>query len=954
MEILFYEGFEHGALKGRIERTIAFLKAGDFRAADVKKMPGQGYYRAKLDDTNRLLFSIGSYAGHKYIFVLETILNHNYARCRFLNGVKVDESRLQAVADETQTEGHTLEVSYVNPAKRKFHVLDKFLSFDDAQSSIVELPAPVIVIGPAGSGKTALMLEKVKSLHGSVLYTSLSPFLIENAQDLYASFGYDNPRQAVEFLSFRDYLDTIEATDGKELTFRAFNEWASRYKQAYRIKDTHKLYEEFKGVLTGSAVDKAYLSAEDYAALGVRQSIFPEQERAAIHELFLKYMHWLDKEGYVDGNLRSFGLLDKIGPRYDHVVVDEVQDITNVQLQAILKSLGEPANFLLCGDSNQIVHPNFFSWAQVKTLFYRQDVSAEIIRVLATNYRNTPEVTAIANRLLRIKNLRFGSIDKESTYLVKANSAHAGIVEFLPNTAKVNADLDGKTKQSTRFAVLVLRDEDKAEARKHFQTPLLFSIHEAKGLEYESIILFNMVSGQEKTFREIAAGVAEADLGADEIAFSRAKDKADRSLDEYKFYVNALYVGMTRAIRNLFFVESNGKHDLLRLLGLVDMKQQTSLRNQASSKEEWQEEARKLELQGKQEQADAIRERILQLKPIEWEVITAERYGKLLDEALDPQQFNKKAKDRLFNYAVFYRLRAPLAKLAELKYRPADRWEQDEKAILRRLFQPYVTDSVKSALPTYQRYGLDFRHEYNLTPLLLAVRFGAVALTGYLLEQGAKTDAADNDGLNALQGILRMARADHAVRENLLNRFYPRLKATALRVRVDRKLVKLESHQAEYLMLHYMIATLREQLTAGTHYDHWAPKPPRPAFQAQDFIDFYQGLGEQVVPEYRMQRPYISSMLAKNELNGGDRYNKRLFLRIQQGYYVPHPNLELPVGDGWKNIYELVDMEGIKRLDDRFNLSWLKVIEDFRRYGEENDETDVKREVRIAGSGTKR
>lgn len=954
MEILYYEGFEYGTLKGKIESTVDFLKAGDFRAADVKKMPSQGYYRAKLDDTNRLLFSIGNYGGRKYIFVLETILNHNYARCRFLNGVKVDESRLQGVYDETHTEDHTLDVSYVNPAKRRFHILDKFLSFDDAQSSIVELPAPVIVIGPAGSGKTALMLEKVKSLHGAVLYTSLSPFLIENAQHLYAAFGYDNPRQTVEFLSFRDYLDTVEAADGKELTFRAFNEWASRFKQAYRIKDTHKLYEEFKGVLTGSAIDKAYLSAEDYASLGVRQSIFPQQERPAIHELFVKYVHWLEKEGYVDGNLRSFGLLDSIGPRYDYVVVDEVQDITNVQLHAILKSLNEPANFLLCGDSNQIVHPNFFSWAQVKTLFYRQEVSAEMIRVLATNYRNTPEVTAIANRLLRIKNLRFGSIDKESTYLVKANSAHTGIVEFLPSTAMVNADLNSKTKQSAKFAVLVLRDEDKAEARKHFQTPLLFSIHEAKGLEYESIILFNMVSGQDRTFREIADGVAAADLDADEIAFSRAKDKADRSLDEYKFYVNALYVGMTRAIRNLFFVESNSRHDLLRLLGLVDMKQQTSLKNQASSKEEWQEEARKLELQGKQEQADAIRERILQIRPIEWEVITAGRYAKLLDEALDPEHFNRKAKDRLFNYAVFYRLREPLARLSELKYRPADRWEQEEKAILRRLFQPYVTDHVKSALPTYQRYGLDFRHEYNLTPLLLAVRFGAVSLTGYLLEHGAKTDAVDNDGLNALQGILRMARTDRNVRENLLDRFYPQLKTMPLRVRVDRKLVKLESHQAEYVMLHYMVATLREQLTEGTSYDYWAPKQPRPAFQTQDFIDFYQGLGEQVVPEYRTQRPYISSILAKNELNGSDKYNKKLFLRIQQGYYIPHPNMELPVGDGWKNIYDLVDMEGIKQLDERFNLSWFKVIEDFRRYGEENPEANVKREVRVAGSREKR
>src|SRR5690606_28756189 len=101
-------------------------------------------------------------------------------------------------------------------------------------------------------------------------------------------------------------------------------------------------------------------------------------------------------------------------------------------------------------------------------------------------------------------------------------------------------------------------------------------------------------------------------------------------------------------------------------------------------------------------------------------------------------------------------------------------------------------------------------------------------------------------------------------RENLLQRFYSRLKGAPLRVRVDRRLVKLESHQAEYLMLNYMISTLHGQLMAGARYNYRAPKQPRPAFQAQDFVDFFTGIGEQVIPEYRTARQYISGMLAKN------------------------------------------------------------------------------------------
>lgn len=48
-----------------------------------------------------------------------------------------------------------------------------------------------------------------------------------------------------------------------------------------------------------------------------------------------------------------------------------MQDLTPAQLDLVLATLKKPGHFLLCGDSNQIVHPNFFSWSQVKSLFWR-------------------------------------------------------------------------------------------------------------------------------------------------------------------------------------------------------------------------------------------------------------------------------------------------------------------------------------------------------------------------------------------------------------------------------------------------------------------------------------------------------------------------------------------------------------------------------------------------------
>ena len=331
-----------------------------------------------------------------------------------------------------------------------------------------------------------------------------------------------------------------------------------------------------------------------------------------------------------------------------------MQDITAIQLALVLKTLKKPGNFLLCGDSNQIVHPNFFSWGQVKSLFWNDPKLAERqeLRVLTANFRNGLEATRIANRLLKIKQRRFGSIDRESNFLVQAVAGEAVQVALMPDKELTKHELNQKIRQSTRFAVLVMRDEDKADARKHFATPLLFSIHEAKGLEYENIVLYRFVSDHRTEFADIAAGVTRADLDADTLDYNRAKDKNDKSLEVYKFFVNALYVALTRAIKNIYMIESDTGHPLI---GLLDLNPgQASIDARQSTLEYWQKEARKLDLQGKQEQADAIRRTILKQAPVPWPVLDETKVRELLIKVFREQLPGSKGKQQLFDYATCF------------------------------------------------------------------------------------------------------------------------------------------------------------------------------------------------------------------------------------------------------------------------------------------------------------
>ena len=333
----------------------------------------------------------------------------------------------------------------------------------------------------------------MKEMPGEVLYLTHSAYLAQSARELYGAHGYRRDDQECTFLSYREFLESIQVPDGREAGWRDFAAWFARLRQQFRGIDAHQAFEEIRGVIAAAA--HGVLTRAQYLDLGQRQSIFAQGERGALYDLFEKYRAWLRENRLFDLNRAAHERLALVAAHYDFIVIDEVQDLTMVQLAVALRALKKPGQFLMCGDSNQIVHPNFFSWSQVKTLFWRDAALADSqqLQVLRANFRNGTEVTRVANTLLKIKHGRFGSIDRESNFLVEAVGGDAGAVTLLADGDKAWRDLNAQTRRSTRFAVLVLRDEDKAEARKHFDTPLVFSVHEAKGFSTAGRNLFVLV-----------------------------------------------------------------------------------------------------------------------------------------------------------------------------------------------------------------------------------------------------------------------------------------------------------------------------------------------------------------------------------------------------------------------------------------------------------------------------
>ena len=969
MRIVSYRDLAPGRFAKSIEKIRAALARGDFAAAGLKKLSPTPYWRAKLNDEARLLMQFTPHQGETVCLFLEVIPNHAYEKSRFLRGAAIDWSKIENGPDDVAPQPEPARAwragaSWLPAEAAEFELLDKPIVFDEAQEAVRRHKVPLVVVGSAGSGKTAVTLAKMREATGAVLYVTLSAYLAQTARRLYGAHGYENPAQDVEFMSFREFVDSIAVPEGVEVSFAAFRAWLDRrrggLKGELRQADAHALFEEFRGVLGAPAAGP--LTVADYQALGVRQSLFAAGEaRAAAYELFQKYVAWLKDAKLFDLNLVCHGWRAKTEALYDFVVIDEVQDFTNAQLALIFDSLKTKDRFLLCGDAHQIVHPNFFSWASVRALFRQapRDETAETARakeiaVLQANFRNTRAVTGVANRLLKIKQARFGSVDRESNFLVRCASPAAGEVRLLKAEEKALRALDASSRASVRSAVIVLRDEDKAAARAHFKTPLIFSVHEAKGLEYPNVILFNLISGNRAIYAELCRDVVAADLEGDELDYVRAKDKADKSLELNKFYVNALYVAMTRAMDGLTLIESDVGHPLLGLLELEHTAEIATAPIQASTKDEWAQEARKLELQGKQEQARAIRETFLASRPTPWTPWSLMALQEWAPKALDPKNPSTKTKQNVFDYALWHGQGAYIEKLAReanfaaalaLTYEgellgrydrtlyghrfvnpsrdsgfasdpqnPMGRATRAVAAMRERLLRPYLERSPKTILQDCSFYGVDHRTYCGATPLMLAARAGNVALVEQLIDRGADADLVDDYGHTAWMGALNRAIDDHAFGRAQLGALFERLGPETLDVHADGRLVRLERGQGEFWLLGLMLAGLKTH-AGGLFARPLGPQRHARGFFADSLLQTLELLPEHLWSKSRRKRDYVSGVLARAEVESNYRPARKLWKRREIGYYAPAPDLKLrrktPDGETWTPIAEAMSLAAV-------------------------------------------
>jgi hypothetical protein len=462
-------------------------------------------------------------------------------------------------------------------------------------------------------------------------------------------------------------------------------------------------------------------------------------------------------------------------------------------------------------------------------------------------------------------------------------------------------------------AVLVMRDEDKAAARRCFGTPLLFSVHEAKGLEYENIVLYRFVSDHRAEFAELVAGVRREDLCSETLEYRRAKDKSDKSVEVYKFFVNALYVALTRAVKNLYLIESDTAHPLFALLDLgAGASAQVEAR--ASSREDWQKEAHRLELQGKQEQAEAIRRDILKQTPPPWPVFDEARLRETLVRVFREQAPGSKQKQQLYEYAACYQEPVLAGWLASEAGFGAARGYEKQPPACANLSRP-ITQKLQGhpapVRPARRRAphadesdaadGGGARRQRALLEALLARARRSPAPT--------TTAATPCTGPQEAFDQPAFARGPFAAIHELVA-------PASVDVQAGERLVRIDRHLAEYFLFQTLWVLFKSRFTH-------AGRRPYCAFDTAAVLSAWEHMPANVVRPERNKRTHVSSVLSRNEVDRDYAYNRALFWRVAQGWYQFNPALavrrRVAEEESWQPIYQALNLPLIHEFTPDFH-----------------------------------
>ena len=161
---------------------------------------------------------------------------------------------------------------------------------------------------------------------------------------------------------------------------------------------------------------------------------------------------------------------------------------------------------------------------------------------------------------------------------------------------------------------------------------------------------------------------------------------------------------------------------------------------------------------------------------------------------------------------------------------------------------------------------------------------------------------------------LNRAIDDHSFAHAHIPAIFEILGPATIVVQTGGRLVRIERGQGEFWPLSLMLAGLKTQ-RSGLAVRKFSGHRYERGFFADALLETLNCLPEHLWPRVRRRKEYINSVLARAEVGSTYQPARKLWQRLEKGYYLPSPDMRLrrmtSTGEVWTGFAEAMNLAAV-------------------------------------------
>jgi len=403
---------------------------------------------------------------------------------------------------------------------------------------------PLLIHGQAGSGKTTLLchrlalsvLSRRSQPPPRFVFLSYNDKLVKQAltdtkEILRDQHGASESLEGVEFIPFQTFLKRYVPNPSRfeidhYVPFGRFKQYYEIYRRgnpAARRIPAEVAWHGIRSILKGACIptSRPPLSHEAYERLARRRRDFPQDMFDDIYRIGQWYQKEVikNRELWDDQDL-AWAALDwvmaekKRNPEmllYNEIFCDEGQDLTEIEFRLLVALCKQPMAeareglpLVFAGDPLQTINPTGFRWSIIGSEVYRVQGRPVKLHELRENFRSDKRIVAFANAIQDVRSYYM----KQSLAPQEAFEKDGDIPQVvIADTKEEISVIQEKLSELPPESALIVWPEDSDEVLQLYETEEalsrvdrqldLYSISEAKGLEFRLVVLYKFGSSPE-------------------------------------------------------------------------------------------------------------------------------------------------------------------------------------------------------------------------------------------------------------------------------------------------------------------------------------------------------------------------------------------------------------------------------------------------------------------------